>query len=200
MPITALSSATLWIDGVGAFRMLLADEVVVGRIGDSAVSVADEPEIALMGNLSRMHLTIRRSGEEYVVTPFAKTMLNGRLIAGPTVLSSPSDLLLNDVVRLKFEMCSALSASARVDVLSNHRGKQAVNGFVLMAETCLLGPGAQTHVRCPLWPSQLVLVRRDDGLAVNGKGLTINGESRAGWTQLERGQTIVGDGLRLRLE
>lgn len=202
MPTSAIQapdSAVLWIDGVGAFRMIFNEEVVVGRVGE--LNAGGEADIALMANLSRKHVTFRRSAEDYIATPHSQTLLDGRLITGPTVLSSPSELRLNDTVQLKFELCSPLSTSARVEVLSNHRGRQAINGFVLMAETCLLGPGPENHIRCPAWPNQLVLVQRDDGLTIRSSPtLAIDGQESRGWIKLQRGSTISGEGLRMRIE
>lgn len=191
----------LWIDGVGAFLVLLAEEVLVGRMNSTTNPPFDEADISLMGNLSRRHLTLRRAGEDYVVEPFARTSLQGRVINGSTLLPSPCELLLNDSVRLKFELCSPLSASARLEVLSNHRGRWPINGIVLMAETCLLGAGPENHIRCPQWSSQLVLVRRDGGLAVKSRGaMTINDSPCSGWVSLSHNQTVAGEGFRMRLE
>jgi len=202
MPTSATHSprsAVLWIDGVGVFQLILTEEVVVGRVGE--LSGDDEADIALMGNLSRKHVTFRRSGEDYIVTPCSQTVLNGRLISEPTVLSSPSELQLNDSVLLRFELCSPLSMSARLEVLSNHRGRQPINGFVLMAETCLLGPGQENHIRCPSWPNRLVMVQRDGGLAIKSSQMhAIDDQPFRGWTKLEREPTMTADGLRMWME
>ncbi len=191
----------LWIDGVGAFLMLLSEEVLVGRMNSTTNPPFDDADISWMGNLSRRHLTLRRTGDDYVVQPLARTSLQGRVITEPTWLPSPCELLLNDSVRLKFELCSPLSASARIEVLSNHRGRWPVQGIILMADTCLLGAGPENHIRCPSWPSQLVLVRRDGGLAIKSREtLTINNSPRSGWVSLSHDQTVSGEGFRMRLE
>ena len=45
-------------------------------------------------------------------------------------------------------MLHVLSASARLEMVSRHRTQPHVDGILLMAESCVLGPKWQNHVVC----------------------------------------------------
>ena len=197
----------LWIDGAGTFLVLAANEISIGRLASSSTPLAssqappDEAQIALMGNLSREHAIVRRDGDDYILEARAATTVNGRAVDRAWLLSSHCELAFNNFVRINFIRPSPLSASARLDVLSGHRSRLSLNGIVLLAETCLMGPGAENHIRCPQWSSSLVLVRVNDGLAVKSREpLFVDGQPAQGLATIPPGATVVGPSQRFRVE
>ena len=197
----------LWIDGAGTFLVLTASEVSIGRLTTSATPLAsskapsDEAQIALMGNLSRQHATLRRAGDDYILDAHSATTINGRAVDREVLLPTTCELAFNNSVRINVSQPSPLSASARVDVLSGHRSRLSLNGIVLLAETCLLGPGAENHIRCPQWSSSLVLVRRNEGLSVKSREpLFVDGQPASGLATILPGATVVGPSQRFRVE
>lgn len=205
----------VWVDGVGAWLLMAQSEFMIGRAtadspllrmranaAGAGVSGPDgEADFALTGNLSRMHVSIRRDDESFVLTPHANVSVDGRRVSRDVVLADRSELTLNDSVRLLFELTTPLSLSARLTVLSDHRPKLSIQGAVLMAGTCLLGPGPENHIRCPAWSGSVVLVQTGSGLSVKSRlPLRSDGRELNGLTPLRDGQIVEGPELRFRME
>ncbi len=170
-----------WIDEVGGFLICLGEEVMLGQ---PSTSGADIPFLA---DLSRQHATIRREGESYVLTPIHRVSINGKTLVGPTVLNDGVQIELEGSVRLKFRRPHALSATAVLTIESHHKTDPAVDGIVLMSESCILGPQAQSHIYCRKWANDLVLFRRGDDLQFRTAGsVEIDGEPAS------RGATLAG--------
>ena len=67
---------------------------------------------------------------------------------------------------------------ADLDLVSGHRILPGVDGVLLMADTLVLGPGAQSHVPMPDLKQPVVLFRNKEGLGVRYSGsLTVDGEA-----------------------
>lgn len=205
------SRYTLWIDGVGAWLVLTSPVVTLGRaqapvsplLAKSSLvkDTSDEADVTIMSSLSRKHAQLERVNESWVLTAHAATDVEGRPVDGQTVLSDDCEITAGSSVRLGFCVTTPLSASARLSFLSDHRPAGAVDGVVLMAQTCLLGPGPENHVRCPQWPTSVVLVRGRRGLAVKSrKDIFVDGSLATGLTPLSSGQVISGTDFRFRLE
>lgn len=144
-----------WIDEIGGFLICLNDEVCIGQ--PTAEGGVDIP---VRADLSRRHASIRRERENYVLTPIHTTKVNGQILTGPHVLPNQALIELGDSLRLRFSKPHTLSATAVLRVESKHKTEPAVDAVVLMSESCVLGPGSSSHIRCPGWESDLVLFRR----------------------------------------
>lgn len=197
-------SHLLWIDGVGVFQLVLSDEVTIGRadpVGKNTATTGIGADIGFFGNLSRRHLVIQRQQDDYIATAVAKTTSRGQLIEQSMLLGRRHEFELNDSVRLKFEVPSPLSNSARLEVLSQHRGPISLNGVVLMSETCLIGASPTQHVRCSEMVQDVVIARREGRLVLRGgDDLLIDGHGGSGWREWRHGQIVTATGLRMRLE
>ena len=133
----------LWADVVGGYLVCLNDEVVLGRAG--ADSAADVP---LLGDLSRQHAVIIRDGDGYILKARQTTYVNGRKVeAAP--LRNGDVIRLGSTVEVEFHQPSPVSSTARLQVVSRHRLPLAVDGVILMAETCIVGPSKQAHIPAP---------------------------------------------------
>lgn len=187
----------LWIDGVGTYLLLCDDEVTIGGIRWDGPAA----DLSLQAGLARQHATLRRDAEDYWLDPHAAAAVNGRDIAEPVLLHDGYEIELAASVRLGFHLPSPLSASARLEWISGHRPAVRTDGVVLMAETCLLGPGPENHIRCRNWPTQFVLVRRGDRLWGRCRETWLLNEHPVdGATELSPGDVISGPEFRLRLE
>ncbi len=67
----------LWVDGVGGYLVCLADEVVIGQAIPHGGA-----DVPIQGDLSRLHATIRRQGEGYLLQPDAETRVDRRRRGG----------------------------------------------------------------------------------------------------------------------
>lgn len=144
----------LWVDAVGGFLLCQAAEIRLGQaIPDNAV------DVPLVADLSRHHATIRRDEEGYTIEPLRDVWLNEQRIRSTSWLSDGALVALGSGLKLRFRRPHPLSATARLDFVSHHRTQPSTQSILLMADTCLLGPGAANHVVCRHWPHDVVLFR-----------------------------------------
>lgn len=186
----------VWIDEVGAFLVCMSDEIVLGQ--PAAEGGVDVP---ILADLSRRHAIIRREREAYVLTPLHKTAIDGRVITEPTVLRDKSTITLGSGVEFRFRKPHALSATAVLELVSRHRTEPAVDGIVLMSESCILGPQSHSHIRCRDWTGDLVLFRRNDELMCRTQqAVEIEGQTCTGQAAVSGNCRIEGEEFALSLE
>ncbi len=185
-----------WIDAVGGFLVCLGDEIVLGQPSEGG-----DADVPILADLSRRHAVIRREGEAYVLAPLQKTALDGRVIDEPTLLRDKSLIRLGDAVELRFRKPHALSGTAVLDIVSRHKTEPAVDGIVLMSESCILGPQSHSHVRCDEWTSDLVLFRRGKELMCRTQSpIEVDGVACAGQTSVAGNCRIESEEFSLSLE
>lgn len=196
-----------WIDGVGAWLILTGPSVSIGRVNGNvsplvkASSKEQEADISLVANLSRDHASIQRVDENYVLKPKSSVQIQGRPISFDTVLPDSCEMTLGDSVRLSFSIPTPLSATAKLTFASEHRPRTSVDGVILMAETCLLGPSGSDHILCRNWSKTVVLVQTSSGIVAKSKQeFQIGGRQAEANDAVSNGQVVSGDDFRFRLE
>ena len=154
----------LWIDGVGGYLICLMNRVTFGQAtGDAPV------DVPLFADVSRMHATISRDAEGYVIEAARPVLVNGK----PQTKSSlqPGDrVTLGASCQFIFHLPVPVSTSARLELVSGHKLPYSINGVLLMADSLVLGPGEQVHVPVPDRQENLVLFRHKDGLGLRCPG------------------------------
>jgi len=176
--------------------VFMQDEVTIGGSGSTGSA-----DVALMANLARKHATVQRSGESYVLQAHAPVHAGGKAVHGSVDLTDDQELLLGESVRLKFRMPTVMSGSARIEFLSDHRPKHAVDGIVIMDETCLLGPHADNHVRCPGWKDTVLLYRKQGEVWCKARSdIFVDGRHIPGGGPVRAGATVEGQDIRFRWE
>jgi hypothetical protein len=186
----------LWVDGVGGYLVCLADSVLLGQhVPGSSI------DVPILGDLSRRHARVSRSGEGYVIEPMHAISINGRAIKNPMTLSDQDEIELGSGVKYRFRRPHALSATARLDPISRHRIQPYVDGVLLMAESCVLGPKWQNHIVCRDWTADVVLYRHDDELFCRSIApVEIDGKLCEGRGRLEANSRVVGSDFSMCLE
>lgn len=186
----------LWVDAVGGYLVCLDDRVVLGGVGSQ--SSADVP---LMGDISRDHAAIVREGGGYRLDPRRTTFLNGKAITEPVPLRDGDVIRLGRTVELEFRQPSPISASARLTVVSRHRLPMAVDGVLLMAETCIVGPGRQAHVQAPALNDPVILYRQAGALWCRSRNdFEVDGRPGASRAPLTFNSSVRGDDFSFGLE
>lgn len=186
----------LWADAVGGYLVCLEDRVVLGRAGHD--SAADVP---LMGDLSREHAVVVRGSESYMVEPRRDTFVNGRRISEPTVLRHGDVIRLGSTVELEFRQPSPFSATARLMVVSRHRLPIAVDGVLLMADTCIVGRESQAHIPAPALLDPVVLYRQGSALWCRARGgFEVDGRPCVARAPLTMTSSVLGEGFSFSLE
>lgn len=186
----------LWVDGVGGYLVCEADEVTLGQpVPHSQV------DVPILADISRRHARIRRDGESYLIEPLRPVRLDGRAIEGVTSLVDGALIELGHGARLRFRRPHPLSATARLEFVSHHRTQPPVDAVILLAESCVLGPGADSHVSCPEWSGDVVLYRQGDALFCRAPGrFQIDGVAVAARGPITRRSQIVGQDFSISVE
>ena len=190
-----LAPYALWIDGVGGYLVCLSHRVTLGQ------SQIESPvDIALVADVSRHHATIQRDTEGYFLEAVRKVQINGQAI-DKTLLRSADRITLGNSCQLQFWQPVPVSTSARLDMVSGHRFAEPVQAVLLMADTLVIGPAAQTHVQVPDMTQSLIIFRNKSSLAVRWEGnLQIDGKTHQERGPLEPRSTLTTDQISLTLE
>ena len=185
----------LWVDAVGGFLVCGGDEIVLGQ----AVP-GNRVDVPILADVSRQHARICRA-DGYFVEPLRRVCVEGREIHSPTVLADGDEIELGAGVRLRFRQPHALSATARLEWVSQHRTQPSANAVLLLAESCVLGPQWNSHVVCRSWSGEVVLYRRDGQLYCRAReGVEVDGRFCDGEGLLNRNSHVVGTDFSLSLE
>ncbi len=185
----------VWVDTVGGYLVCLDDQVILGRAGPD--SQADVP---LMGDLSRNHATLVRDGDSYVLRAHQPTFVNGRAVE-TTPLRDGDVIRLGSTVELEFRQPSPVSSTARLSIVSRHRLPLAVDGVLLMAETCIIDGSPQAHIPAPGLAKPVVLYRQAGALWCRATGgFEVDGRACAARAPLTLQSSILGDGFSFSLE
>jgi hypothetical protein len=186
----------MWVDAVGGYLVCLGDQVALGQAAGLG-----EADVPILADLSRRHAMIRRDREGYLIEPIQGACINGRRTSAMTNLNDGDLMQLGRSVEIRFRKPHVLSATARLEIISHHKTQPSVDAVLLMAETCILGPDVQSHVRCRSWSRNLILFRDMEGLHCRTSGsFQIDGspcQSRGRLTSVSR---IEGDDFSLSLE
>ena len=186
----------LWVDAVGGYLVCLDDRILLGRAGPDS-----HADIPLMGDLSRNHATLLRNGEGYLLEAHHASFINGKPVAGQAVLRDGDVIRLGSTVELEFRQPSPVSATARLSIVSRHRLPLAVDGVILMAETCIVGSESQAHIPARLIKSPVVLYRQAGSLWCRAIGaFDVDGRTCASRAPLTLQSSVLGDGFSFSLE
>ena len=186
----------LWVDGVGGYLVCLEGEVVIGQ-----AAPGNAVDIAVLADISRRHAKIRREGEGYLIEPLHVLRINDQAVQTKTLLKDGDEIELGAGVRFRFRRPHALSASARLDMISRHRIQPYADSILLMAESCVLGPRWQNHVVCQEWEGDVVLYRQDDDLYCRAMdAIEIDGELCDGRGRLTSNSHVAGSDFSMSLE
>ncbi len=186
----------LWADAVGGYLVCCDSEIVLGRAG--ADSQADVP---LLGDLSRRHASLIRQGDGYVLRAHHPTFVNGRQVVAVVPLRDRDVIRLGSTVELMFRQPSPVSATARLEIVSRHRLPLAVEGVILMAETCILGPSPQAHIPASHLEAPVVLFRQGGELWCRVPGtFEVDGKPCLSRSPLTLRSNVLGQGFSFSLE
>jgi tetratricopeptide (TPR) repeat protein len=185
----------LWIDGVGGYLVCLGNRVTLGQaIPDATV------DVPVFADVSRLHATLTRDTEGYVLEAARGVQVNGKP-AERALLHSGDRVTLGTCCQFQFHQPVPISASARLDLVSGHRLRLAVDAVLLMADTLVLGPGSQVHVAMPDLEKPIILFRTREGLGIRYPGkLTIDGQSCEQRGTLGPSATVAGEEFTLAIE
>ena len=80
----------LWVDAVGSYLVCRNDEVALGQPAGGGA----QPDVPILGDLSRRHAVIRREGETYSLEALRPVRVEGKIVNGTTPLWNGSTIEL----------------------------------------------------------------------------------------------------------
>lgn len=182
----------LWIDGVGGYLVCLADRVSLGQTG---------ADIPLAADVSRLHAYLARDEESYLVQALRPTRLNGNEVSKEELLSDGDVITLGSRCQLRFRMPVKGSLTARLEFVSNHRLPLSLDGVILMAESCLLGPEGEAHIKVPDLDASVALFCSPSGWQVRVPGeFSVNDVGQNNLATVPLPGTVSGATFRFTLE
>lgn len=186
----------LWIDGVGGYLLIDRDQVLIGQA--TAGCLVD---IGIVGDLSRQAAVIRRSHADYLIEPMQETFLDGVLITQPQLLRSGAQMQWGSRVKLQLIKPHPLSSTARLNLTSHHRFQPRVDGVLLLADSCILGPGPNCHVHCPQWGQDLLMFSHAGQWYFRTMGeVEVDGQTQQGQIPIRAGMRMRGLDFSLSVE
>jgi hypothetical protein len=185
----------LWIDGVGGYLVCLGNRLTFGQAMPGA-----PVDVPLVADVSRLHATLTRDAEGYVLEAVRPIQVNGKTVSR-SLLQSGDRFTLGPTCQFLFRLPVPGSTTARVDLASGHRLPTSVDGVLLMAETLVLGSGPQSHIVVPDLKQPVVLFRQRDTLGVRHPGeFTINGQAGKGRALLPPLANVQGPDIAFAVE
>lgn len=185
----------MWIDGVGGYMLLLADRINIGQ-----AMASSQVDIPIMGDISRRHAAIKRSGDEYIVEPLSEVKVNDQSIQGPTLLRSRDIMTLGRGVKVQFTQPHPLSTSAVLHIISRHRTEPAADGIVLLADSLLMGSKSNNHIVCPKWQQDVVVYRLGSKLQLKSKLPLFQSDSTQPASSIKIGESVQGEEVSFCIE
>jgi hypothetical protein len=185
----------LWIDGVGAYLVCLANRISIGQAtGEGPV------DVPLFADVSRIHAALTRDAECYLLEASKAVSLN-RAPAERAVLQSGDCIGLGNSCQMTFELPVPGGLSARLLLSGGRRLPMAVDSVLLMADMLVLGSGEKVHVKIPDLEKPLYLVRQKDQLLVQWDGeFRIEGQKHTDRAPLPRAGTVIADPFTFAVE
>jgi FHA domain len=194
--VTRLQGAFyLWIDGIGGYLVCLDNQIKLGQATPQGTA-----DVQLVADVSREHALVTRDPEGYLLQALRPTRVNGKM-KEKALLRNGDRLTLGKSCQLQFQQPVPISTSARLEPVSGHRLRLAVDAVLLMADTLVLGPGQQVHVHMPDLKKPLILFRQMNGLGIRTEeSLTIDGKSVSGRGALGLQAQVAGEEFSFALE
>ena len=187
----------LWVDAVGGYLVCMKNEIAIGQ----PVSSGTSPDVPILADLSRRHAVVRREGEAYTIEALRSVRVNGKAVQGRAALLEGSMIDLGSGVQLRFRQPHPLSATARLDFVSPHRTKPSTSAVLLMADACILGSAATSHVPTPNWKHEVVLFRQAEELGCRTSAtVRIDGVTNQGRAKLRSRSRVEGTEFAFSLE
>jgi tetratricopeptide (TPR) repeat protein len=185
----------LWIDGVGGYLVCGGNRLTFGQaLPDARV------DVPLVADVSRLHATLSRDPEGYVLEAVRPVQVNNATTTR-ALLQSNDRVTLGTTCQFLFRLPVPGNSTARLDLVSGHRLPTSVDGVLLLSETLLLGPTAQSLVAIADLKRPVVLFRHRDGLGLRPSGeMSVNGQPCNGRTILPPAATVRGEDVSFAVE
>lgn len=146
----------IWVDGVGGY-LVCADSL--NTVGQSTQN--NDVSIPICGDIHQLHARIESSESGHLIHPVGPVSISGQPVVEAQLLVNNRTFEMGGSVSLHYSRPHPWSNSAVISFESRNRTHPWSDGVLIAGDTIILGPGSQTHVRCPRWEHEVILVRRE---------------------------------------
>ncbi len=186
----------MWIDAVGGYLVCRGDHIHLGQ-----AIPGNRVDVPIRADISRRHASIRRDEDGYLLLPSASVSLDGKSVTQPTPLCDGQEIDLAGAAKLEFRIPHPLSRTARLTITSRHRTQPPVDGILLLAESCIIGPAPSCHVWARDMAAEAVLFEQEDELQFRTAGkIVIDDTEHEKQGRITDRSRISGEDFSLSLE
>jgi hypothetical protein len=184
-----------WLDGVGGWLVCLGAQVRIGQAAGDA-----DVEIPIYADISRLHAVLSRDSEGTLLEALRATKVNHKP-ADKALLRDGDRIEIGNGCLMTFSQPVPITTTARLELTSRHRMPLSVNGIILMADSCILGPAEGAHIIVPDLRRTVILTRSRKGFHVRTTGdVIVDGHRHKDRADLTTTSTVGENDFRLTLE
>ncbi|QEG20691.1 hypothetical protein MFFC18_05420 [Mariniblastus fucicola] len=172
----------IWVDGVGGY-MVCAD--TVNSIGQATQQ--NEVSIPISGDIHQVHAKIQSADSGHLLHPVGPVFVDQQSVHDPQLLTDNRTFEMGDSVSLRYCKPHPWSTTAVIRFESRNRTYPWSDAVLIAGNTIILGPNAQSHIRCTRWEHEVILLRRDGqwfcrsfaDFSIDGSPIEMEGELNA---------------------
>ncbi|HSW44767.1 MAG TPA: hypothetical protein VLM89_04265 [Phycisphaerae bacterium] len=148
----------LYVDGAGSYLVARERCVTIGPVSSS-----QRPDIGLAAEPGLPTATIERIDEDYFLVSRQPVAVNDRPVTRK-LLANGDTIALSPRCRLKFNLPTAASTTAVLQLAGARLPSGDVRRVILLDRTLVMGPGPSAHIQADALSRPIVLTVHDDRL------------------------------------
>ncbi|SFI07274.1 FHA domain-containing protein [Planctomicrobium piriforme] len=153
--LTKTPGCRAWIDGVGCWLIWFQEELMIGN----AAGESSDFRLRFPAHLRTRHAVVQRTESGDWLNMIGECRVNDSPVLLRQPLFPKDRIQLGEELKLSWNRPNPLSGTAVLS-FENQRTADHLDGAVLFQETCLIGAGKQTHIRCRHWEQACILFAR----------------------------------------
>ena len=146
----------IWVDGVGGYLVCASE---TNSIGQSTQQ--NDVAIPISGDIQQLHARIQTVDGGHLLHPVGSVFVDRNQINEPAHLIDNRTFEMGDSVSLRYTVPHPWSNTAVINFESRNRTYPWSDAVLIAGDTIILGPNSQSHIRCPRWEHEVILLRRE---------------------------------------
>ncbi len=130
----------LWVDGSGGYLLLTGNRWTLGGVSEQSTA-----DVRVRADWPRLAGKLEREGGDYF---WCDRYTKGAVPPERSLVTHGQVLPIAGSASVQLTQPSPLTATAVLDVRAPHRFDEHIDRVVLVADTLLIGPSAECHIRC----------------------------------------------------
>ena len=177
-PTHTLSRFMIWVDGVGGFLVCADSTNSIGQATEQ-----NDVSIPILGDIQQVHARIQSDDTGHLLHPVGPVSVDQQPVLEPQLLTHNRTFEMGESVSLRYCKPHPWSTTAVISFESRNRTYPWSDAVLIAGNTVILGPNAQSHIRCTRWEHEVILLRRDDqwycrsfaDFAIDGESVDMEG-------------------------